>query len=408
MRFALNRRELLTGCAIAAYGRSADWREFRGAGNSAIEKKSRLPLRWNSREGIAWSASTAGYGQSSPVVFGNRIFLTSIEGPMKETLHVYCLDLSTGRELWRRQFAATQKVKYGEMVSRAAPTPCVDAKRLYVFFESGDLMALRHDGSLQWVRKLTTEYGEFQGNHGIGSSPRLTSKGVAVLVAHGGPCYLLLVDRRTGRNIWKTERESKVAWTTPSIIRKKGQEQIVVSVNGRVESYDADSGESVWAVDGIKGNLLSSATAAGRFLIVGSAEKGHLAAIAMPTRRGEQASVAWRAPNASSYFGSPLIHRDRIWFAGKTGVGWCLEASTGRELWNTRLAAECWTSPVGVGDRVYFFTVKGVTQVFQADADAPEKIAENTIEDMERTYGFAIGGDSFVVRSGKRVLRIGA
>ena len=116
------------------------------------------------------------------------------------------------------------------MTSKGAPTPCADRNRVYVFFESGDLLALDHDGRTQWSRKLTEEYGPFQGNHGVGSSPRLTSNGVATLVTHAGPCYLLLADRATGKTLWRTEREIKTAWTTPCIVRRGGKEQIVISV----------------------------------------------------------------------------------------------------------------------------------------------------------------------------------
>lgn len=393
-------RRCVLGQASALAG--AGWPSFRGAGDSLTDGR-QLPLTWSAE---TWSATTPGYGQSSPVVFGKRVFITAVEGAGKETLYVLCLDLKSGRELWRRTFAATQRTKNSETTSRAAPTPCVDGRRLYVFFESGDLLALDHDGRTLWTRKLTEEYGLFQGNHGIGGSPVLTSMGLAVLVSHGGPCYLLLADKATGENVWRTERETKAAWTTPNVLRRAGREQIVVSVNGRVESYDGADGRSLWHLDGFKGNLLSSATVAEDLLIVGSSEKGNVAAIAMPDRDGEEARLAWRAENASSYFGSPLVHRGQIWMAGKVGVGWCLDLRSGKELWHTRLAAECWASPIGAGERVYFFTVKGVTEVFRAGAAEPEKLAANSLEDMERTYGVAAVERGFVMRSGRRAVRV--
>jgi outer membrane protein assembly factor BamB len=383
---------------------AAEWPEFRGHGDS-LSQTTKLPLTWSSTKNVAWTSATSGYGQSSPVVQGGRVFLTSIDGEEKETLYVSCLDLRSGRELWRRQFAATQRVKNSDMTSKGAPTPCVDRDRLYVFFESGDLIALDHDGGTVWSRKLTEEYGPFKGNHGVGSSPRLTSKGVTVLVAHGGPCYLLSVDRATGKNLWRTERETKTAWTTPCVMRRAGKEQIVVSVNGRLEAYDASDGSSRWFVDGLKGNLLSSATISGDVLVAGSSEKGHITAYQLPAKENEPARVLWKAENASSYFGSPLIHRDRVWLTAKVGVGRCLDLKTGRELWSGRLAGECWASPVGAGSRVYLFTVKGVTEVRNAEAP-DEKLAENSLDDMERTYGVAVVDDGFVLRSGRKVVKV--
>lgn len=389
---------------IPAVAAAAEWPEFRGHGDS-LSRGTRLPLTWNSKNNLAWTAGTPGYGQSGPVVWGERIFLTSVEGAEKETLHAFCLDLRSGREIWRRRFPATQRIKFSDMTSKAAPTPCVDRDRVYVFFESGDLIALDHGGGTLWARKLTEEYGAFQGNHGVGSSPRLTSRGLVVLVAHGGPCYLLSVDKVTGRNVWRAERESKTAWTTPCVIRRNGIEQVVISVNGTIESYDAISGRSLWSVDGIKGNLLSSATVSGGLLVAGSSDKGNVTAIALPGAREGTPRVLWKAENATSYFGSPLIHHDRVWLTAKVGVGWCLDRKSGREIWNGRLAGECWASPVGAGDRVYFFTVKGVTEVYQA-ASPPRKIAESVLEDMERIYGVAVVDRGFILRSGRKVAMV--
>lgn len=201
----LSRRCFLAQASIAA---AANWPEFRGQGDS-LGGSSRPPLTWGPAKNVAWNSATPGYGQSSPVVWGNRIFLTSVEGADKETLYVFCLDLRSGRELWRRQSAATERGKNNDMTSKAAPTPCVDLDRLDVFFESGDLMALNHDGQSLWARKLTQEYGRFEGNHGVGSSPRLTCRGLAVLAAHAGPCYSLLADKNSGKTLWWTQCDTK-------------------------------------------------------------------------------------------------------------------------------------------------------------------------------------------------------
>ena len=167
------------------------------------------------------------------------------------------------------------------------------------------------------------------------------------------------------------------------------------------------SGHSLWVVDEVKGNLLSSATISGDWLVAGSSEKGNVTAVRLPNKEDEAVRVAWKAENATSYFGSPLIHRGRVWLTAKVGVGWCLDLKTGVELWSGRLAGECWASPVGANDRVYFFTVKGVTEVYSADAP-PEKLAENTLDEMERTYGVAVVNDGVVLRSGRRVVKVHA
>jgi outer membrane protein assembly factor BamB len=391
----LGRRAFLMQSAAAA----AEWPEFRGRGDS-LDRKGRPPLAWGAGRKVAWSAELPGYGQSSPVVWGKRVFVTAVEGAEKETLLVCCFDLASGRALWRKTFVATQRMKNSDTVSKGAPTPCTDGKRVYVFFESGDFMALDHDGNALWRRKLSEEYGLLEGNHGIGSSPRLSAKGVVVQVTHGGPGYLLCADRESGANVWKTDLEMKVAWTTPSVVRRGGKEAVIVSAGGRLDGFSGEGGERLWSVGQLKGNLLSSATVAEDLIVVGSSEKGQV--VGMRMTEGEP-KVAWTAENATSYFGSPLVLGDRIWMVGKVGVAWCLDRGTGRELWNARLQGECWASPLGVAGRVYFFTVKGVTEVYSADG-AFERLAQNELPDMERTYGVACTGDGFLVRSGRRLV----
>lgn len=143
----------------------AAWPGFRGFGDSHA-RSSDMPVSWSQSE-LAWHVELPGYGQSSPVVWGNKVFVTSIEGEFKETLVLTCLDLHSGEVSWQRRFPASQKIEYSEMVSRAAPTPVVDAHRVYAFWESGDVIALDHQGEALWQRSLTDDYGPFQGNHGV-------------------------------------------------------------------------------------------------------------------------------------------------------------------------------------------------------------------------------------------------
>src|SRR5690606_7492417 len=147
---------------------SHHWPGFRGDGTSCTAAV-HLPLTWSESENVAWRVKLAGRGQSSPIVYGNRAFATSVAGENKERLLIESFDLATGERLWLQEFAGTQKVPDSEYVSRGAPTPVANDKRVYAFFESGNLIALDHDGKLIWQRSLVEEYGEFLGNHGIGS-----------------------------------------------------------------------------------------------------------------------------------------------------------------------------------------------------------------------------------------------
>jgi outer membrane protein assembly factor BamB len=186
---------LLTTATFAQAAAPPDsWPAFRGSGDSVSEAKA-LPLKWSATENIAWTAELPGYGQSSPVVWKKKVFVTAVEGEFKDTLNVLCLDIATGKVLWQKQFRGTQKVKTSDYVSKAAPTPIATSDRVFALFESGDLLALDHDGKELWRRSLVKDFGEFTNNHGLGSSPVLAGDAILVLVAQdkGGYPLLLIV-----------------------------------------------------------------------------------------------------------------------------------------------------------------------------------------------------------------------
>ena len=182
------------------------WPGFRGGRDTNVSRAARLPLTW-SDESVAWRAATPGFGQSSPVIWDDTVFLTSLEGELKETLFVTAIGLDDGAERWRRRFEAAEAFEWNDCVSKGAPTPAVDAERLYAFFDSGDLLALTHDGETVWRRRLGAEYGSVGGNHGVGSSVLLTDRAVVVLLTRRTYSYLLAVAPDTGETLWKADRE---------------------------------------------------------------------------------------------------------------------------------------------------------------------------------------------------------
>lgn len=146
------------------------WPGFRGSGDS--HSAARLPLSWSGRHNLAWKIATPGFGQSTPVVHAGRIFLTAVEGPRKEKLLVLSLDARTGKEIWRKAFDSSRPQEAGERVARAASTPALDGESLYAMFDSGDLLALDHDGAVKWKKNFNTDYGPINNGHDFGSSLR--------------------------------------------------------------------------------------------------------------------------------------------------------------------------------------------------------------------------------------------
>lgn len=394
--------------AMALFGadlsQTHQWSVFRGNGQSRTAARD-LPLNWTAEKNIAWKQDLKGYGQSSPVVWGERVFVTSADGKEKENLVVTAVNLVSGKTEWSKTFHASTKIPVSDYVSRSAPTPAVDADRVYAFFESGDLVALDHKGNELWTRSLTKDYGAFEGNHGLGSSPTLTKNAVIVLADHSGPSYLIALDKKTGKTLWKTDRKPRVSWSSPIVVDSPRGQKIFLSSNGSVEAYSA-KGERIWEVAGLERNTVASPTVTEDLVIVGSSQVGNNLAI----KRGgsgdvTQSHIAWRNREATSSFGSPLVHQGRVYFVNRSGGVVCADLKTGTTLWKERLPGSCWASPVGAGDRIYFFTKDGTTTVM-ASADEKKTLAENPLPTTDRIYGVACLDGCILIRTGSQLICI--
>lgn len=362
------------------------WPGFRGDGSSTSTAKS-LPLKWSPTENLAWRTPLPGYGQSSPVIWGDRAFVTAVDGDQKEKLFVIAVDLKSGNLIWKRDFSASQTGKNNPMMSRAAPTPVVDKDAIYAFFESGDVVALTHDGEVKWERSLTKDYGAFKNNHGVGSSPTQTDNAVIILIDDLGPSYLVALDKATGKNLWKADRKSRASWTSPVVAKIDGKPAILVSSSGTLDAYDATIGKELASLDGLVGNNIPSPAVSGDLVVLGAGEnrmKPDLAASAKSnccvrlTLKDEKFSFepVWYGKKAICQHASPLVHRGYAYFVTKTGIVHCVDLKTGEETYAERLDNQCWATPVGAGDYVYFFGKDGITTVIKAGPDF-EKVATN-------------------------------
>lgn len=396
---------LVTLLCLAAMP-DTNWPGFRGDGSSQSAARD-LPLEWSDDANLAWQRDLTGYGQSSPVAWGGAVFVTSVVGEKKERLVVASYEIKTGQPRWEKQFDATQQIADSDYVSKAAPTPLVDADRLYAFFESGDLVAFDHDGQELWRRKLTAELGEFKGNHGVGSSLAATDEAIFVLVDHDGPSYLLAIDKKTGRDRWKNDRPPLVSWTSPIVTLDGPQTELIVSSNGAVESYSAADGKLRWRLSGLKGNTVPSATVSKSLVLVGSSDVGNNLAVKRDgTGDLKDDKIAWRSKEASATFSSPLVHDGRVYLVNRAGVAFCLNLESGETLWSQRIGGSCWASPLGAGDRVYLFGKDGLTTVVRAGAEF-EKLAENKLTVDGKVYGVAALPGAFILRNGKKLICVG-
>ena len=383
----------------------ANWPGFRGNGSSITSAKN-LPKQWG-EDDVKWSKNLEGYGQSSPVVFDGRVFVTSAIGGNKESLGVHCYDLKTGKKFWSKITNNKNPQKVSNYISKAAPTPCVDKNGVYCFFETGLLMALSRDGEILWRRSLTDEYGDFQGNHGIGTSLVQSNDNLVLLIDHSSEGYLLNVDKKTGENLWKNNREKRVSWSTPVIDSSASPKQIIISSNGIVESVDLADGNQLWSYAGVEKNTIPSATVTRDLILVGSSERP--SSIALPRDKSGALSknhIIWTAEKATSSMSSPLVVGDCVYYVSRAGILSCNDLNTGEQLWDYRLPASCWATPIAVNNVIYFFCKDGNTVVLENNRKSPIELGASKLDIDEPVYGVAVVDNTIVMRTGSRLFAL--
>jgi len=381
---------------------AANWPGFRGEGNSVTEAR-KLPLSWSDRHNLAWKVKLPGFGQSTPVVWNGKIFLTAIEGPKKEKLHVFALSAKSGAIVWQKTFVTSRSQEVGDRVARAAPSPAVDAKGLYVMFDSGDLLCLGHNGDLRWRQNFNELYGKIENGHDFGSSLRQGTDRLFVHVNHFGPSYLLAIQKATGEKLWKVDFPKEGGWNTPILINTKTQSMLLIQRTGGVAAYDPANGKLLWEDlrTFSRDNAIPSMTARGDVVVIPSQNKGGTWAV----RVNEPKTPLWTAKAATNAFSSPLLTAQRAYFVNAVGALFAVDLATGRDLWSTRLGTTTWASALAAGDKLYFFTGDGVTHIFR-DSDVMEKIAEAELTADSTVYAVTPLDDALLIRTGTTLAKV--
>jgi len=374
----LSMRTLLT-FAVLIFGGSfsygEDWPGWRGLQRTGVSGETDIPTKWSATEGIAWKTALPGSGISNPIISGERVIVTSSDGPKQATLHVVCLHRDTGKELWHIKLWGTAPTLYlAGKSSMASPSPVTDGKFIYGFFGSGDLFCLDMDGGLIWQRSLATEYGEFENRFAASSSPLLYQGLLLVQCDHYGASYVLGIDALTGVNRWKVDRpECWLSWASPQLlpVGDKGDHELVLCGSHKVDGLDPLTGEKLWTVKGMRRECIPTPVYGNGLLYVTSGPKGPSMAI-KPGGRGDVTTthVVWSNSRGSPFVPSAILVGERYYMVDDAGIGTCLDAMTGKIVWQNRFPGAYTVSPVAAGGRVYFINEAGLTVVI--DATVPE------------------------------------
>ena len=442
------------------------WPGFRGHAMSGIAPGPGIPERWSATENVKWAVEVPGHGWSSPIVWGDTVFVTSgiSSRPFKQPTPglygndyiaelsaqglsdeeilkrvrardneapeesdeirymVYALDARTGRITWEQE--AHRGKPFGGRHRKntyASETPFTDGERLYASFgQNVGLFCYTLDGTLLWKKQWPPQpiYLDF----GTASSPTVYDGRVYLLHDSEAESYITALDAKTGAEIWKTRRPDtgfpKSSWTTPFVWKNSLRTEIVTTGHGMVLAYDLD-GKEIWRVTGMS-MPTASPMAWDDVLYVGTGSQGDANRPFLAIRPGasgditladgaaSNAFVLWKQPRVSGYTPSALVYDGRAYLVHDTGILTVLDARTGKQIYKVRVGGGGQTfsaSPVAAGDRVLFLTEEGLTFVVQA-GDQYKELARNDLGEMSLASP-AIAGGALYIRTETKLYRIG-
>ncbi len=367
-----------------------DWSGWRGPRGDGTSRERDLPTEWDAVTGknILWKTELLGKGHSSPIIWEDRLFVTTCLEAEQQRL-LLCLDTETGNELWRCDVLRSPLETLHKLNSHSSGTPATDGKMIYVPFLKVDgttlipapnvgnndrditpgkivLTAIDFSGAVQWQ----IEVGDFVSAHGFCSSPVLYGDLVILNGDHDGSSYLVAFNKTTGQEVWRTRRAHGIrSYVTPIIRNVDGRDQLVLSGSGHVAGFDLSDGKLRWSVEGPTEQFVASMVYDGeRFMLAGGFPTHHVMAI-RPDGVGDvtDSHVAWQVDKyVRCYVPSPVLVGHKLYVADDRGMANCFNSTNGERLWQARLSGAFNASLVATERLVYFLARDGVTTIVEA------------------------------------------
>jgi outer membrane protein assembly factor BamB len=337
-----------------------EWPGWRGPRLDGTSAETSLPVRWSATQNIAWKVPIPGKGHSSPVVWGDRIFVTTCLEKQEERL-LLCLSRLDGRLLWQREVIKAKLEPKHDLNSYASSTPVTDGHHVWAtFYDEPNMLVFCYDmdGTLVWRHSP----GEFHSKHGFCSSPVLYKDLVIINGDQDAEAWLVALDKNTGSERWRADRPNRTrSYCTPLIVNAGGREQLVLTGSKCVAGYDPATGKQLWLVAGPTEQFVASMVYTDGVLfltagfptyhVMGLRPDGH---------------VLWHDTRGAGYVPSPIAHGKYFFLVNDNGIASCLEARTGKRKWQERLGKHHSASPVSAGEYLYFPDDAGTTYVLRA------------------------------------------
>ena len=426
---------LMAGCVVFLSSAIAEnWPNWRGPQFNGSTTEKNLPSTWSKTENVIWIAALPGYGGATPAVWGNNVFVTSPD--QEKNLNLLCIDRKDGKVRWQKQVAVGDKV-IGRN-NMASPSPVTDGKTVFVMFGTGDLAAFDFEGKELWHRNIGKDYGKFSIMWLYGSSPLLYKDKIYVQVLQREPIpgdyshaiddkphresYLLCIDPKTGKDIWKHVRpsnakmESNESYATPIPSEGKGGPEIIVVGGNCVTAHNPKTGEEMWRCNGLNAKdgpwmrIVPSAVMGAGFVFASAPKKEPVFAI-RDGGKGDvtESNIAWKFDEYPTDCVTPLFYKDRLFVLdGDRQMMTCLEPKTGKKLWQGNMGTReiFRASPTAADGKIYCLSEEGTAVVIDA-GDEFKILSTIKMGEQPCRSSIAISQGQLFLRTGKNLYCIG-
>jgi outer membrane protein assembly factor BamB len=414
---------------FSAAALAGDWAHWRGPFMNGSSEEVNLPSTWSKTQNVAWAAELPGPGSATPVISGERVFISSTD-KKSDDLFAFCFNARTGEQLWQKKIAESDRQAPNNDL--ATPSPVTDGKFVYFMYGSGDLAALDYEGHIIWSRNIEDEYGNISQKYGYSSSPLVFENKLYILVLRRDTSYrspkgtnldsfLLALDSANGEEIWKEIRHSDVqdesldSYTSPVLFQNGARWEILNIGASYVTSNDAVTGKEIWRYrypenpkkKGMDRNITSISIGGG--LIYAIPPRGDLGLFALKSGGEGTLSdddIAWRFEGPSPDCSTPLFYKGNVYVLADRsgGVLTCLDAKTGKQKWQGKLGGDdpWWASITAGDDKLYCISQKAEAVVLQAGGNEYKIISRINMEDDPVQASIAIAeGRLFIHTSSK-------
>jgi outer membrane protein assembly factor BamB len=421
----------LSGTHAAGVG-PGDWPYWRGPAADGMAVGD-APLQWSDTQNVRWKTDIPGLGNSSPVLWGDQIFLTTAvrtggagvapaptpaagfnphaaPGPQVEhKFDLLCLDRKTGKILWQRTATAAvpHEGSHSTYGSFASNSPVTDGQRVYAFFGSRGIYCYDLKGTLVWQKDFGVQL-RMRMAFGEGMAPVLADDRLILVFDHEGDSFMVVLDKATGKELWRVSRDEKTNWAAPLVVDVKGRKQVIVSATRKVRSYDLRDGKLIWECAGLGMNTIPQPVRQNDLVFVMS---GYNNPKLMAIRLGREGdltgtdAVVWSQTRGNSYTPSPVIFDNKLYVLTDTGMVSCYNARTGEPYYQQMRLPKTYSfksSPVGASGKLYLASENDDVIVLRM-GEKFEVLATNTMPDQVFIATPAISGGEIFLRSKTRL-----